>query len=66
MTPSGPAETAGIVANDIISEYNGVEVENAQDLLYKIRASKINDQAQVKVLREGREMNFTVKIGADV
>ena len=66
VTPSGPAETAGIVANDIISEYNGVEVENAQDLLYKIRASKINDQAQVKVLREGREMNFTVKIGADV
>jgi S1-C subfamily serine protease len=66
VTPSGPAETSGIVANDIISEYNGKRVSNAQDLLYKIRSSVINDQAQVKVMREGREMSFTVKIGSDV
>ena len=66
ITPSGPAEASGLIANDIISEYNGVEVENAQDLLYKIRATKINDQIQVKVLREGREMNFQIKVGADV
>ena len=66
VTPSGPAETSGIVANDIIFEYNGKKVLNAQDLLYKIRASAINDQIQVKVKREGREMSFTVKIGSDV
>ena len=66
VTPSGPAETSGIVANDIISEYNGKKVTNAQDLLFKIRASVINDQVQLKVLREGREMTFTVKVGSDV
>ena len=66
ITPSGPAETAGIVVNDIISKYNGKEVENAQDLLYKIRATPINEQVEIVVLREAKEMVFNVKVGQDI
>lgn len=66
VTPSGPAEIAGIVPNDIIVSYDGNTVENAQDMLYKIRASVINDTKEIKILREGKEMTLSIKVGSDV
>lgn len=66
VTPSGPANTAGIVSGDIIVSYNNKPVTNAQDLLFKIRSSVINEQHQIKVLREGKEMSLNVKVGSDV
>lgn len=65
ITPSGPAETTGIVQGDVITSFGGEKVTNAQDLLFKIRASVINEQKEIKVLREGKEMTFTIKIGSD-
>lgn len=66
VTPSGPAEIAGIIPNDIIVSYDGQDIENAQDMLYKIRASVINDTKEIKVLREGKEMTLSIKVGSDV
>lgn len=66
VTPSGPAEIAGIVPNDIIVSYDGKDVENAQDMLYKIRASVINDTKEIKILRAGKEMTLSIKVGSDV
>lgn len=66
ITPSGPAEIAGIVPNDIIISYDGEEIDNAQDMLYKIRASVINDTKEIKILREGKEMTLSIKVGSDV
>lgn len=66
VTPSGPAEIAGIVPNDIIVSYDGNDVKDAQDMLYKIRASVINDTKEVKILREGKEMTLSIKVGSDV
>lgn len=65
VTASGPAATVGIVSGDIVVSYGGEKVENAQDLLYKIRASVINEQKEIKVLREGKEMTFNIKVGSD-
>lgn len=66
ITPSGPAEAAGIVAGDIIIEYDGRHIHDAQELLYKIRASVINEQKTIKILREGKEMTLNIKVGSDV
>lgn len=66
VTPSGPAEIAGIVPNDIIVSYDGEEVKNAQDMLYKIRASVINDTKEIIIKREGKEMKLSIKVGSDV
>lgn len=66
VTPSGPAEIAGIVPNDIIISYDGKAIEDAQDMLYKIRASVINDTKEIKILREGKEMTISIKVGSDV
>lgn len=66
ITPSGPAEIAGIVPNDIIVQYDGKDVKNAQDMLYKIRASVINETKDIVILREGKEMKLSIKVGSDV
>ena len=66
VTPSGPADNVKITQNDIIVKYDGKEVKNAQNLLFKVRASEINQQVTLTVLRNGKEMTFNVKLGSDV
>jgi serine protease Do len=51
-TDKGPAEKAGMQTNDIIIEYNGQPVENAQDLISKVASTPIGQTVQVAYLRE--------------
>lgn len=48
----GPAEKAGIQANDIIIEYNGQPVDNAQDLINKVASTPVGQAVPVAYLRE--------------
>jgi serine protease Do len=48
----GPAGTAGIQTNDIIVEFNGQPVENAQDLINKVAATPVGETVAVAYLRE--------------
>jgi serine protease Do len=48
----GPAAKAGIQTNDIIVEYNGQEVGNAQDLINKVASTPVGQTVQVTYLRE--------------
>lgn len=66
VTPSGPADNVKMTTNDVITKYNGEKVKNAQDLMFKVRASTINDTATLTVMRNGKEMTFNVKLGSDV
>lgn len=66
VTPSGPADNVKLSVNDIIVKYDGQDVTNAQDLLFKVRASEVNQSVTLTVLRNGKEMTFSVKLGSDV
>ncbi|PYS83423.1 MAG: peptidase [Acidobacteria bacterium] len=48
----GPAAKAGIQTNDIIVEFNGQEVGNAQDLINKVASTPVGQTVQVTYLRE--------------
>ncbi|HEX3560435.1 MAG TPA: trypsin-like peptidase domain-containing protein [Pyrinomonadaceae bacterium] len=48
----GPAAKAGIQTNDIIVEFNGQEIGNAQDLINKVAATPVGQTVQVTYLRE--------------
>ncbi|MDT7807080.1 MAG: serine protease Do [Acidobacteriota bacterium] len=48
----GPAATAGIQTNDVVVEFNGQPVENAQDLINKVAATPVNQTVQLTYLRE--------------
>ena len=66
VTPSGPADNVKLSVNDIIVKYDDATVKNAQDLLFKVRASEVNQSVTLTVLRNGKEMTFSVKLGSDV
>src|SRR5437764_10511755 len=48
----GPAGKAGIEANDIIVEYNGQVVVNAQDLINKVASTPVGQTVPVTYLRD--------------
>ncbi|HEX7174961.1 MAG TPA: Do family serine endopeptidase [Pyrinomonadaceae bacterium] len=49
---NGPAAKAGILTNDIIVEFDGRPVTDAQDLINKVAATEVGRAVQVAYLRE--------------
>src|SRR5918997_747816 len=48
----GPAAAAGIQTNDVVVEFNGQPVENAQDLINKVASTPVGETVAVTYLRE--------------
>lgn len=49
---SSAAATAGLLTNDIIVEFNGAQVSNAQDLIEKVASTEPNKEVSLVYLRE--------------
>jgi len=64
---STPAATAGILANDIIVEFEGQPVLNAQDLIQRVASTPVGQQVKLGFLRDvnGKleRKNVTVALG---
>jgi serine protease Do len=50
--PAGPAGTAGLQANDIIVEFNNLQVASAQDLIEKVASTLPDKQVTIAFWRE--------------
>jgi serine protease Do len=50
--PNGPAAKAGIQTNDIITEFGGRQVSDAQDLINRVAATEVGKPVEVAYLRE--------------
>jgi hypothetical protein len=61
ILPNSVVDKAGIKTNDNILEYSGVKVQGVNDLL---RRMKQGDDVRVKVIREGKILEFNLKIPA--
>lgn len=59
----GPAEKAGIKVGDIIVEFNGEPIEGSSSLPPLVGRVRSGESAKVKLLRDGRIKDVTVKIG---
>jgi serine protease Do len=57
------AEKAGIKVEDVITRYNGKEVEDVRALRNAVAATAPGTKTDVTVLRDGTEKNLTVKLG---
>ena len=66
ITKSGPSEAACLALDDIIVTFDDEPVKDSDDLLFKVRALNVNDTVTIKVLRQGKEMTFDVRLGSDV
>jgi len=58
-----PAEEVGIKRGDIIMKVNDEEVNSPEELQDKIRDIDIGKKANIEVMRDGKVINFLVKIG---
>jgi Do/DeqQ family serine protease len=63
VVEGGPAEAAGIVQGDLITEINHQKVASAGDLTSLVEKTKPGDKAVVVVYREGKKMLIDVTIG---
>lgn len=63
VVPNSPAATAGMQSYDVIVEMDGEKIENTIELRKHLYNKKeIGDELQVKVYRQGKIVNLTLKL----
>ena len=63
VTPSGPAEKAGIKARDVIIEFDGRPVRDMKDLPRIVADTPIGKKVAVKLIRDGKPLDITAEVG---
>ncbi len=58
-----PAERAGIERGDIILQFDGKEVAESRDLPRIVASTSVGKTVNIKLLRDGKEIQRTVKVG---
>jgi serine protease Do len=64
VSDGSPAAKAGIKAGDVIVGFNGQPLSSAGDLPPLVGSAEVGDAATLRVLRDGKESNVKVKVGA--
>lgn len=62
VNPGSPADKAGILRGDIIIEFNGHNIHEMNELPRLVAETAPGSKATVKVLRDGKEKSFSLKI----
>lgn len=63
VIPGGPAEKAGIQIGDIIVDFNGHVIETSGELPPLVGMFGVNENASIKIIRQGNKEDLNVKIG---
>ncbi|MEE8294099.1 MAG: PDZ domain-containing protein, partial [Sphingomonadales bacterium] len=63
VVPGGPSDEAGIEPGDIIIDFNGVKVPSSEELPTIVANTTIGVDVEVRVLRDGEEITFTLTTG---
>ncbi len=58
-----PAEQAGLQLGDVITEFNGQQIDTSGDLPPMVGMTPINNQATLKIIRQGENKTINFKIG---
>ena len=58
-----PADKAGIKRGDVVVELNGTKIKNSSEFVQKVRTLAPNSTAKLQVVRKGKKLNFSVKLG---
>jgi putative serine protease PepD len=59
----GAAAKAGMAADDIVVEVDGVPIRNAEDLVVAVRLRRPDDRVQVTVVRHNKPQKMAVVLG---
>lgn len=62
VVTGGPAEGAGLLANDIIQSYNGQELRSLTQFITMIQRTKVGEKVELEVWRDKKQMTFRPRI----
>lgn len=62
----GPAETAGLQTNDIVTAVNGEAINSYEELGKRISESQVGDELELTVYRKGETITITVTVGEKI
>lgn len=60
---NGPSAQGGLKRGDIILEYRGEKLKDVNHLRHIVARTRVNEEIQIKVLRDGEEKTLTIKVG---
>jgi serine protease Do len=63
VEPGGPAEKAGMKADDIIIAMNGRPIKDGDDLVARVAETPVGTEVDIAALRDGKKRDFRVMIG---
>jgi serine protease Do len=63
VSPGSPAEKAGIEQGDIILEFDGKQISEANDLSRTVASTPVGKMITLKLSREGKAMDRSFKVG---
>ena len=59
-----PADKAGVLPGDILTEFDGVEITGLNDYAYVLRQKQPGDVVEIAVMRDGEELRLDVTLEA--
>jgi len=62
VTPKGPAEKAGLRAEDVIVAINGENIKNGDELVAIVAETPVDNSVKITVDRGGKKLNFNVLV----
>lgn len=63
LLDDGPAAKSELKARDVVIEVNGTQIKDSRDLARKVADLDPNADARLRVIRDGRERDLTIKLG---
>jgi S1-C subfamily serine protease len=63
VEPGGPAEKAGALLGDLVTELQGKPVEDTEQIQELLHTSKLGDQVKVAALRAGAPVQLEITLG---
>jgi serine protease Do len=58
-----PADNAGLQVGDVIVAFNGTRLLNSSQLPPLVGTTRVDSEAQLKVLRDGKEIVLPIRVG---
>ncbi len=63
VTPGGAAQQAGLAADDIITQFNGVPITNRTDLTAQVRYLPGGETVELTYVRDGKTSTVEATLG---